>query len=95
MDKQSFSPQSGEEATRRPLFLRDARDHSPGTKAAVNMNTEAQGTSWAHVPPLELPPADLAGATVARSWRENGLSAKQRSPKSASGLSGGKEGVKR
>lgn len=27
--------QSGEEATRRPLFLRDARDHSPGTEAAA------------------------------------------------------------
>ena len=59
----------------------------------MNMNTEAQGTSWAHVPPPELPPADLAGATVTRSWRENGLSAKQRSPKSASGLSGGEEGL--
>lgn len=95
-DKQSFSPESGEEAMRRPLFLRDARDHSPGTEAAANVNTEAQATSWMHIPLPELLPAVLAGATVARSWRENGLSAKQRSPsqRQDSGVTGGEEGVK-
>lgn len=86
LDKQSFSPQSGEEATRRPLLLRDARPHSPGLEAAADVNTEAQATSWTHIPPPELRPAVLAGASVPRSWRENGLSAEQRSPKSASGL---------
>lgn len=63
------------------------------------MNTEAQATSWMHSPLPEPLPAVLAGGTVARSWRENGLSAKQRSPKSASGLrrqwwGGGGEGVR-
>lgn len=105
LDKQSFSPQSGKEATRRPLLLRDARPHSPGLEAAANVNTEAQATSWMHIPqaqatswthiPLPEPrPAVLAGASVPRSWRENGLSAEQRSPSQlqGSGASGGEPG---